>query len=194
MAELVEKLEEILFGIEDARAQEALDYVSKCFDPATPSYEISTMGLTSVVLSLLPTLPPEKHKQLFALQQECLQYLHNLGYRENIYTQQERLLLEKLPLGPYDAHPYTPRGIVNDEMTIEEAVKARQLARRFFVTNPGFFLNSSASGVWVNLEKLDEEGNTVRDPRLVDLDLNPVPTDYSKEFPYRRKRQVIQKQ
>ena len=70
-------------------------------------------------------------------------------------------------------------------MSVEEANRARELARRQTALGV-YFVNVNDDFVQVSLEPLDVEGNTVRDPQLLDDDLNVLPTIYSDDFPYRR--------
>ncbi len=170
---------------------EAVNYVNKCLDPNTPSHEISLEGLVNEVVKRL--FRCGCYEKFEGVVKEVENHLRYLGYREkgDILTYQEHVLACSTPGGSINKkllenNRFKPAGLFKTQkLTIAEARKARKLLR---VTKAyGKFFGKAETTVLVTLEPLDREGNTIRDPQLVDENLNPVETSYAEDFPFRRK-------
>ncbi len=98
------------------------------------------------------------------------------------YTPQEHLSMGST--GCEDMEPYKPLGVQEKEMTIEEADYIRRVLGfyRIQMTGKYFGLNVLKGPYRISLEPLDENGNTVRDPRPIDTD----DFRYSDDFPNKR--------
>jgi hypothetical protein len=186
-----EELSEMLSGLEISgpyhdRFREALDYLSMCSDPNTPSHKISPIGLEAVLSFSWPLIPEDKQGAYEALLNQAQQVLRDRGYRSDIFTFQERCLLDLQPGGERAKDPYKPLGVSDGKLSVEETKRARELAKCGSAQGRYFVLDPEEVGVRISLEPLDEDGNTVRDPQLLDDNLNPIPTEYSPDFPYLR--------
>lgn len=107
-----------------------------------------------------------------------------MGYS---HTYQEHMLMgSTVNEERYKKEPYKPLYIVDGTKTIEQVRESRKLMK---VCNAlGDFFCKEGHFVTMKLENIDEEGNTIRDPRLVDRQTDElIPTEYSDDFPCRRK-------
>lgn len=95
--------------------------------------------------------------------------LHKNGYRDHtIYTWQEHTLIGSTA-GHAEA-PYIPIGILDGKMSVSEARLAREMVvftRSIFCYFKG--VDQNLSYVPILLEQIDENGTTVRDPRVIDV-------------------------
>ena len=108
----------------------------------------------------------------------------NVQVEMNHLTYQEHVLggLETCKI--YERIPYKPIGVIEGRLKVEEAAvlrreKGRMAAIGSYFKMPGI--------VQVSLEALAITGETKRDPQLLDVDMKPMNTVYSEDFPYRRK-------
>ncbi|OGM01817.1 hypothetical protein A3K72_03385 [Candidatus Woesearchaeota archaeon RBG_13_36_6] len=176
---------------EDAKkAVEAYDYLDKCFDPNTPSHEIFLGEVYRITHrgELSHLIKREDQNRYEKLVEQVEQILIQRGYRYADYylTSQEHRILD--PSAPHvcEDEPYKPVGITNGKLTVEEAKRARELARYTTAFKRWFCMQEDGKLVKVSLEPLDKDGNTIIDPQVLDDMLNPVPTQYSDDFPFRR--------
>ena len=179
---LVQELTEITASVSDGKKVEVLGYVAKCLEPNTPTYEVSPLSLENAFV--LYRSVPEEHRQRFEeIIDEVGKRMHERGYREDYHTWQEHTLMGSTVWIEYGKEPHKPIGVIKGDLSVAEAQKARELARRQSAFGRYFGLDDMVS---ISLEPLDETGNTVRDPRVLDDGLNPVATNYSADFPARR--------
>ena len=183
MNPLLQELNDITATIRDDRRDEFVSYVEMCLDPDTPSHQLGILELNNGFF--LYRSVPEEHRDRFeAIIGEVESRLRERGYRTNINTWQEHTLLGSTVSREYEKEPHKPIGIIEGELSIEEAQRARELAGRYRAFGNYFWLDRSL--VSISLEPLDSDGNTVRDPCVLDDRLNPVATSYSDNFPARR--------
>lgn len=104
----------------------------------------------------------------------------------NSSTCQEQILMGgTISEERYKKEPYKPLGVIDNTMSIESANMWRRMIKKIYVLGVYFGLDGRRVGI--SLEPLDERGNTIRDPVLLDKDDNPLPTQYGNDFPYRRR-------
>jgi len=149
-------------------------------DDCTPTHLLS-MNKWNNLLRIID-VPPGKEEEFSLLEDAVKEILHHRGYRENIYTYQEHQLFGST-VSEYSSRPYVPIGVICGEMTVEEVSYARSLEKIFLAS--GYYFGGELL-VNVSLEPLDKEGNTIRDPVLLDDSLAPVHTVYAENFPCRR--------
>ena len=106
------------------------------------------------------------------------------GYRVDYHTWQEHRLIGSTVSKNFAEEPHKPLGILRGNLTIEEAQTARRLATFSSAIGRYFYLDGFVA---ISLEQLNVDGNTVRDPQVLDDKLNPIATNYSDDFPARRK-------
>lgn len=163
----------------------ALDYIAICLNPDSPTHLINRVRLSSCVMKVWKSVPNEQKDEYGALCERLDKAFEELGYRDNgMLTYQEHLILPNT-VSDYSATPYTPLGIIFGQMTIAEALKARQLAQVNSAQGQWFCMQKSERAYFA-LEPLDEKGSTIRDPRMVDDNLHVIATQYSPNFPFRR--------
>ncbi len=177
----------------DEIARQDFDYLSVCLNPETPPHQVDFSRLSNSIGYLCPDFGKaiEVETKITALLGE--RGLLNTGLIE---TPQEHGL-GGTP--PHDKDPYIPIGFQGHHaikprtISLSEASRARALQVRitaradYFVDPPSnCFVDWVPNVVYVTLEPLDEQGRTVRDPRLIDQNLNVVETRYSDNFPFRR--------
>ncbi|MBI4163461.1 MAG: hypothetical protein HY512_01245 [Candidatus Aenigmarchaeota archaeon] len=180
---------------EDEQAIKDFRYVSLCLDQRTQPHEIGFARLSNCLSYLCSDFGKalEVETEITVLLSQ--RGLVNTGLLE---TPQEHGL-GGTP--PYDIDPYIPIGVQGERrgiiqpgtLSIEEAGKSRALqvrttARSDYFINPpsNCFADWVPNIVYVTLEPLDKNGRTVRDPRLIDSELNIVETQYADNFPFRR--------
>jgi stage V sporulation protein SpoVS len=114
----------------------------------------------------------------------------------NCLTYQEHTLVGSTQNRSHASDPYKVIGVIEGNLTVDEAQEIRSEGK----TMGGlavYFLNVGRTFVNMTLESLDEEGRTIRDPRIVsilikekgeyiDKEVNPDETKYSPNFPFRR--------
>lgn len=187
--------------------QEVETMIDRIFDPETPTYALKISAVTSIFLfgGRLILVPPEKQEAYQRLE-ECLAgILLSRGYRDGggIYTYQEHCLMGSTEWEGHAQNPYTPIGILDGKLAIEETRVARRLAVIFSSVDSVYSVHSIKSRlVTASLEPLDDAGVTIRDPRLLDrarldaalrtlsyaqaLDACAIPAQRSMDFPFRR--------
>ena len=184
--QLLDEFKEILTQVSGYRLGDiprALTYVSKIFNPDTPTHELSRIKTVTQVMKFYHSLPPTEQQKLDSIQEQLLAILHERGYRDNILTYQEHQLIGSTVWIGYSGNPFKPIGLVEGELTIPEANTARLLEK--CTAAEGEFFDIPQETVRISLEQLDPEGNIIRNPRLLDDMLNPLPeTRYNPEFPY----------
>lgn len=184
---ILNEFKEILKNVQDSRVGESLDYVEKCLNLNTPSHEISIIELVAETYRLIRSIE-EKNKDKFeSLVEKVENILIERGYRTDTNTYQEHQLMGSTVWKGYAEEPHKPIGVIKGDLTLEEAVKARELERMqgalgHYFCRDGF--------VTISLETLNEQGNTIRDPQLLDINLNPIQTSYSSDFPFRRAEKI----
>lgn len=156
------------------------------YDPQTPSHELSLRSLRNARQMLSHTL--REHESLYAqirpLLYSARRHLFAVGYRDNIWTQQEHRLLG-LKMVPVHS-PYVPLGVALGLLTVPDAQRARALEHFTYALPAHYGLAADADVVHVSLEPLDRYGLTVADPQLLDEQLQPVYSQRSVQFPYAR--------
>ena len=166
-----------------------IDYINKCFSPDTPSHEIGTSRLGLEFQSCRDYVRPEDKESYISLDMQAINFLREMGYRTSseILTPQEHNLFGSDV--PKNNEPYKPFGLITGELTLEEAIKARELTKTSFAFTPKYYhiKNHDEDFVTISLESLDKDGNTIRDPQPLDENLNPI-SNYKKsdKFPFRR--------
>ncbi len=190
--QILAELSEILHNLdtEEAISMEAYDYVVKCFDPNTPSHEILLGEVYRITHrgELSHLIKREDQNRYEKLVEQVEQILIQRGYRYADYylTSQEHRILDSSAPHVCEDEPYKSVGVTNGKLTVKEAKRARELARYTTASKRWFCMQKDGQLVKVSLEPLDENGNTIRDPQVLDDMLNPVPTQYSDDFPFRR--------
>lgn len=163
------------------------DMLLKISDPAVPTHELHYRDLIQVPYVSAKLNGPD-HAEFNDLFAEVRQHMESLGYRQDILNLNEHMLKKSSLHGDnLDSKPYLVRGIVHSQLTLEEAKCARQL-EKFFLAYGDFF-NIKEETVKASLEPLDENGYTLRNPRLVevvDSEVRPLPTTYNVTFPFLR--------
>lgn len=163
-----------------------LEGLGKIVNPNTPSHEIS-LGLLFITAYELKYFVPDRNKQAFdKLMRRVNDMMKQLGYKSIYYamTFQEHTLAGSTSSPEYKRKPHVPQGVIDGRLTIEEANKARLLERAIQVH--GDYFSVHGDFVKISLEPLDVSGKSIRDPRLLDQTLTPVPTTYRPDFPFRR--------
>lgn len=182
--ELSEKLKDAT-----TEPEEVAQLCEKYLSDATPAYELSITGATIDSYRFMRSL---KNKEtglplIEQLANGLTAMLHERGYRNNIETHQEHCLCGSSGSGlnpNANEFPYTVGAILNGEITVEEARKARKLE----------YMHGSAIGEYwgidgmhcILLPELDDMGLTVRDPILVDFKGNVLAEKLVDGAPYKR--------
>ncbi len=209
-ADILRELRRIAGTVETRKGKREFGRVSllveKIFDPKTPSYQLSIMGMASEFIKHGFHVPGTEMGAYSGLIVRLQQVLIGLGYREDISTYQEHTALGSTT-GNYAKTPYTPIGVLEGKLTIEDARQARILEVTTAVFAANYGLNGGVGYTHVSLEQLDDAGNSVRDPRPVDvgklpaayrafraghmtfgqmLDACAIPAQRAPDFPFRR--------
>ncbi len=161
----------------------------KYLSETTPTYELSIMGATVDPYNLIHSLKDKASglPVIKRMAEGLTALLHEKGYRNNIETHQEQVLFGSSDSGlnpNANEFPYTVGAILNGEITIEEARRARKLEH----------LKRNIIGVhWgidglhcILLPEIDDNGLSVRDPILVDSRGNVLAEKLVKGAPYKR--------
>lgn len=180
--------------------------VEKIFDPKTPTYKIST-GMTLVdalfgggLVQLIPADEKNSYKEIL---DALIAVLENRGYREgpDIRSFQEHRLIGSTMSAKYAERPYTPIGILDGKLNLKEVQRARELAVGHSAHGDYYGLEEGTMAQ-VALEPLNDNEETIRDPRLLDmakldaalatlpfaqaLDAATIIAQRSANFPFRR--------
>ena len=161
----------------------------KYLSETTPTYELSIMSATIGPYNLIHSLK-DRESGLPIIKQTAeglTALLHERGYRNNIETHQEHVLCGSSGSGlnpNANEFPYTVGAVLNGEITVEEARRARKLE----------YLHGNAIGKhWgldgihcILLPEIDEKGLTVREPFLVDSKGNVLAEKLVDGAPYKR--------
>ena len=180
--------------------------VDKIFDSKTPTYRIST-GATLVNAlfggGLVQLLPEDEKSTYTELLKSLVAVLEERGYREgpDIASFQEHRLIGSTQSVKHTETPYVPIGILDGKLNVQETRKARELAvmRSVFAS---YYSLEEGTMVQVVLEPLNGNGETIRDPRILDmakldaalatlpfaeaLDTATIIAQRSADFPFRR--------
>jgi len=187
---VLEEFRKLFEGVDNEEVRQAVLYVESCYDPNTPSHNISRIGAMTSIMNLHTYFPDRNafFKKAEPLIERVMEHLADLGYREDISTYQEHKLVGSTQWREYSKNPHKPIGVMKGDLTVEEANRARGLERFQGALRYYFGIEEDIDKFLVNisLEPLDADGNTVRDPRVLDDRLEPVPTSYIPDFPYRR--------
>jgi hypothetical protein len=159
----------------------------KLSDPKIPSHELHYRDLIQV-LYLGAKMNDSDNAEFVALLTDVGKHMESVGYRQDILNLSEHMLRKSSLHGDnMEDTPFLVRGVVHSQLKPAEANYARQL-EKYFITY-GEFFNVKEKHVMASLEPLDEQGYTLRNPRLVKIVNNEVqtlPTTYSKTFPFLR--------
>lgn len=163
-------------------------YLEKTFSSDTPSHERGIMDLNIKFICRFRSINPIDADIYDSLRKEAIAILEGMGYRTDILTSQEGALLGSS--NQDSKNPYKPIGLLDGRYSLEEVIRARELAK--ISGTFGYFFEEPKSpdtlkGFNITLEPLDANGNTIRDPKPLDENLNPI-ENYRKsaKFPYRR--------
>jgi hypothetical protein len=100
-------------------------------------------------------------------------------------TYQEHVLAGRPICDMYKRIPHKPVGVIDGRLKVEEAAQLRHEKGR--MAAQGRYFGMPGTSVQVSLEALTIEGETKRDPRVLNERMEPMNTNYSDDFPYRRK-------
>lgn len=193
------KPEEILSELERIAKQsghyeefaDLITYVNKCFDPSTKTHLIDVNKITRKFVQL-PKQYILNKKGFYDVLQEALVFLDNLGYvggNLHLTYQEHRLVGGTEQDERILKNPYMPIGLAEGKIGIDKARKSRELdvVSGSFPKYFGLEKLFEYGGFYVNLEPLDDDGNTIRDPVPLDKELNPI-LNYKKseDFPFKR--------
>lgn len=166
----------------------------KYFGDGFPSHEFSYMSGMTDVLDLVKLLKdrPNGFDTIKELGDKLIEVMVERGYRQDILTHQEHLLggssgsgLGHGTLNPHE-HPYTVGGILSGDITVEEARIARALEKY----GGGIGKQWGLDGwVTVLLSPIDDQGNTIGEPRVVDPEDNDrvLADKLTDDTPYKQK-------
>lgn len=187
---LLNELERIIGESKDPQAFDELkQYLEECFSPDTPSHNISIGSINMGFGRLYNSVNPDQWEVYESLKDQVVAWFEAIGYRDKIKTPQEDRLIGGSEDTKHTDNPYKPIGLILGEMTIEEARRARELARVCGALTSHYVIEEPENKMAINvtLEPLDNDGNTIQDPRPVDSQLNPI-EKFSKaeSFPYKR--------
>tara|TARA_Y100000034_G_C6564929_1_gene244616 strand:- start:146 stop:541 length:396 start_codon:yes stop_codon:yes gene_type:complete len=128
-------------------------------------------------------------KEVFPVIGILQQWEESLGYRENILTHQEHLLMGSSCQGFGTIDAYTPLCFFKtSNLTLEEIRKARKLKRYSNgVTSHYLIPEHKKNVIPILLEEVGTDKKTIRDPTPLNNNYVPI-IDYTKsdDFPFRR--------
>lgn len=200
MTSLRARITELMFALDpkDELGRMNVAYASNCFFGVVPPHQVSTEKIRFAGMGFDKANVPGG-KQVM---DDIIAELEAIGYRSasSYLTPQELRLIGGT--GLWDeleadrSNAYLPAGLILGELTLPEAIKARELAQ---VSRFGGFPDDFYNGLtevqgedllrkgYFSLEPLDEQGRTVRDPQLLDQNLDLIPNVSPKpDFPYLR--------
>ncbi|MFH1682786.1 MAG: hypothetical protein ABIA37_03235 [Candidatus Woesearchaeota archaeon] len=184
MDEKIIGLSKILGNLDDK--QEYLRFFEDCLDPFCLGSKISLKRLSDLYTQLQSAVAKANKTELDQIFQETRNILHQKGYHEErlFYTYQEHRLIGSTFFEQEPEEFYQPVSVMIGELEISEAQKARRLVKTVNILGDYFCIDDIFARA--SLEPLDQEGKTVNDPQRLDNLLNPLPTEYSSDFPFRR--------
>jgi len=171
-------------------AKDALNYLEKCFDSSIPTHKISLLGLSRYKFYFNHLLEKDRERYTELIKQ-VEKTLYDKGYRpaSDFLNYQEHLLIGSSMFEEEKKkcikNPYLCVGIIDKKINVQEAKKARDLVKTVKAI-PLYFCLDTHDFVNISLEPLDNKGNTIRDPSLINDKMRLLPTKYSKDFPFRR--------
>ena len=188
--DMLGKLEHIVTQSGDTqRLTELKRYLEKCFSPDSPSHIINISTINMSFWRSYNLVSPRHFDDYESLREQVVAWFKAIGYRDNIKTPQEDRLTGGSEDLEYADQLYKPIGLIKGEMTIEEARKARELARVSSALRNHYIVEGQENQMYISvtLEPLDVDGNTIRDPIPVDYQLSPLEHfEKAKSFPHRR--------
>jgi len=148
-------------------------------------------------------VPTDEKGPYYSLLDSFVAILEARGYREgpDIRSFQEHRLMGSTLTVKYAEQPYKPIGILDGKLNLKEVQRARELV--VMQSAHGIYYGLEPSRiVKISLEPLDDDGNAIRDPRLLDiakldaalatlpfvqaLDAATIIAQRSADFPFRR--------
>src|SRR3989344_324979 len=162
----------IMRGANPTDAKASFEFVAACLDPNTPSHLLSLHQIARETFKYFHQVEPQDQARLEEIADQVDRVLRERGYREDILTYQEHTLLGSTVWIKYAEQPHTPIGIVTGKLSVDEANKARQLSKIHSAF--GHFFGASENLVPISLELLDANGITMRDPQLLNKNLEYV--------------------
>jgi hypothetical protein len=174
----------------DMQIMHALDFFRRLENPETPTHSISLSRFYISKAHLFRRVNGSR-TLVEDVMERYESILYEIGYRQNINTAQEHALIGSSEWKDYLDEPYTPIGLIKGSLTLEEVSKARGLLKGhsaiqdYFEVSPEDLVCDNFS-IMIKLEDINEEGRTVRDPRICGLDFTPRMTIYKPNFPFLR--------
>ncbi len=164
-AELLNQLKSFIENpAKTADFYQAKQLIDKIFDKQTLTFEVS-IGAASNLYFLVNAVPDTKRDDWKPFCDGIIGLLHDIGYRQDISTQQEHRLVPSTIWEGYT--PHVPTGILEGNLSVGDARKARELELMVFVDSKQYGLPNETR-IPILLEPLNDEGKTVRDPRPID--------------------------
>ncbi len=182
----ITKLQFVRDNSKDPSSFDALFYeVVRCVSPSSETYEKRINCIEAEFYKVRKIVRTKEINILNGLMEDIVSWLRDSGYRglEKILTPQEHLIIGSTGCEKND--PYFPVGLSDEELSLDEVVKARHLQCKIIGTVCRYIPKEMIRGI--SLEELDDKGNTVRDPRPLDINHDFL-TDYNKRenFPCQR--------
>jgi hypothetical protein len=174
------------------KPEEVANLCEKYLSGTTPSHKLSIMGATIDPYNLLPYLKNREAglSLIKQLASGLTDLLHELGYRNNIETHQEHRLFGSSGSGlnsNADEFPYTVGAILNRDITVEEARKARELEKLHGAIGKHWGIEDRIErSTFMILPPIDDFGKTIRDPVLVDVNGRVIADKLVEGAPYKR--------
>ncbi len=166
--ELFEKLKSAT-----AEPEKVVALCEKYLSDSTPTYELSIMGATIDPYNTISSLNNREAGMpvIKLLATNLTQLLHERGYRNNIHTHQEHILHGSSGSGLNEnavEFPYTVGAILGNEISVEEARRARKL---------DYLCGGAVGKFWgfddnihcLLLPEIDDKGIMIGEPTLVDV-------------------------
>lgn len=164
----------------------------KYLSDITPTHELNIMGATIDPYNLVSSLK-DRETGLSIIKQLAgglTALLHERGYRNNIETHQEHLLSGSSGSGlnpNANEFPYTVGAILNSQITVEEARKARELEKFHGAIGKYWGIEDwMEHGAIMLLPPIDDFGKTIRDPVLVNRKGKVIAEKLVEGAPYKR--------
>lgn len=159
------------------KPKEVKELCEKYLSENTPSYEFSIIGATIDPYNLIPHLK-DREEGIHIIEQlakSLTEMLEEMGYRNNIETQQEHSLCGSSGSGlnpNANDFPYTVGAVLNGIISVEEARRARKLE---YIKRGAIGKYWGIDGFYcILLPEIDDNGLTVKDPVLVDRKGNVI--------------------